>query len=51
MPLTFLTGFLGQNFTFLTNHLLDTTSSLIVFGLELLVLSIAGFLAYFRRKR
>jgi hypothetical protein len=42
---------LGQNFTFLTNHLLDTTLSFIVFWLELLVLSIAGFAVYLRRTR
>ena len=51
LPLTFLTGFFGQNFTFLTNHLLDTTLSFCVFGLGLLVVSILGFVIYFRRKR
>jgi magnesium transporter len=51
LPLTFLTGFFGQNFSFLTGHILNTEWSFIVFGLGLLLVSVVVFLIYFRRKR
>jgi magnesium transporter len=50
LPLSFLTGFFGQNFTFLTNHILNHTWSFFVLGLGLLAASI-GVLWYFFRQR
>jgi magnesium transporter len=51
LPLTFLTGFFGQNFAFLTNHILNSEWAFVAFGLGLLVVSIVTFVVYFRRKR
>ena len=50
LPLTFLTGFFGQNFAFLTGHIQNTTWSFFVLGLGLLLASIVGFWIFFRRK-
>jgi magnesium transporter len=50
LPLSFLTGFFGQNFAFLTGHIQNTTWSFFVLGLGLLVASIIGFWIFFRRK-
>ena len=50
LPLTFLTGFFGQNFAFLTGHIQNATWSFFVLGLGLLLASIIGFWFFFRRK-
>jgi magnesium transporter len=50
LPLSFLTGFFGQNFAFLTGHIVNHTWSFFVLGLGSLLAAIAGFIVFFRRK-
>ena len=51
LPLTFLTGFFGQNFAYLTGHIINHDWTFWVFGIGLLVASPIGFRIYFKRKR
>ena len=50
LPLTFFTGFFGQNFSFLVDHVINRDWSFWVFGVGLLVFSVLGFWVYFRRR-
>jgi magnesium transporter len=51
LPLSFLTGFFGQNFTFLTNHLITSTATFWLLGIGLEVLAVVGFAVYFKTRR
>jgi magnesium transporter len=51
LPLTFLTGFFGQNFSYMINHWINSERAFFIWGVGLLVVSVAGFLIYFRRKK
>jgi magnesium transporter len=51
LPLTFVTGFFGQNFKYLVTQVINTDWAFWVFGVGLLVVSIVGFLVFFRSKR
>jgi magnesium transporter len=50
LPLGFITGFFGQNFSFLVNDVIQTGWSFWVLGLGSMVLTCVGLWMYFRRK-
>jgi magnesium transporter len=49
LPLSFLTGFVGQNLGWLVNHIGSLTAFL-VFGLGTEALAVVGLLVLFRRR-
>ena len=50
MPISFLTGFFGQNFAFLVSHVEMSTWSFFVLGTGLDLLSVLGFLVFFKKR-
>jgi magnesium transporter len=50
LPLTFLTGFFGQNFSELTDHILNSELSFWVLGIGLLFASVGAMALYFKRR-
>ncbi len=50
LPLSFITGFFGQNFAWLVNNVLAKTWSFWVLGLGLLALSIVVLMIWFKRR-
>jgi magnesium transporter len=50
LPITFLTGFFGQNFSYLTDHLIGGREAFLV-GVGIQILTVIGILAFFRVRR
>ncbi len=50
LPISFLTGFFGQNFAFLTGTIQAPTWSFFVLGIGLDVASVTAFMLYFRKQ-
>jgi magnesium transporter len=50
LPLSFITGFFGQNFTYMISHLIDTAWVFWVVGVGSMVATVAGLMLFFRRK-
>ncbi len=50
LPLSFLTGFFGQNFSVLTDHFINRAWTFWVFGVGLEVFAVVGLLVMFRRR-
>lgn len=50
LPLSFITGFFGQNFTYMVSQLIDTEWVFWVVGVGSMAATVVGLMIYFRRK-
>ena len=50
LPLSFITGFFGQNFGFMVNHLISKPWTFWIIGVGSMLVTCAGLLVFFRRK-
>jgi Mg2+ and Co2+ transporter CorA len=50
LPLAFITGFFGQNFSFMVTHVINSAWSFWVIGLGSMVLTCVALLVFFHRK-
>jgi magnesium transporter len=50
LPLGFITGFFGQNFSFLVNHVIEHAWAFWVIGVGSMLATIGGLLVFFKRK-
>jgi magnesium transporter len=50
LPLSFLTGFFGQNFSYLTDHVINQTWTFWVLGVGLLAVSVGILAIWFKKK-
>jgi magnesium transporter len=50
LPISFLSGFFGQNFAFLTGHIQNSTWSFFVLAVALDLAVVAGFFVFFKKR-
>jgi magnesium transporter len=50
LPLSFITGFFGQNFGWMVNHVINATWTFWVLGIGSMAITCVALLVFFRRK-